>query len=272
MKTFLYRNALRLAHHFPGFRRIFWHRAYEFLAQRYPHEIWTFMNYGYAPVQNETPVALNPADEPDRYCIQMYHRVAGAVDLSGCRVLEVGCGRGGGASYIMRYLKPECLIGVDISEKAIAFCRMQHQVEGLTFETGDAEALPFPDETYDAVVNIESSHCYGSIDAFFREVYRVLRPGGHFLFADFRYPQNIPPLREALLRAGFVLRKETDITGRVFQALDTDSDRKQMLIRDHIDGSINSSFEQFAGVRGTRPHRNFRDGLWHYTHFVLQKG
>src|SRR5437016_14665802 len=92
--------------------------------------------------------------------------VAGSIDLKGLDVLEVGCGRGGGASYIMRYLKPKSMTGVDIAEKAIAFCKRYHTVEGLSFRYGDAESLPFDNNTFDVIVNIESSQCYGSIPRF----------------------------------------------------------------------------------------------------------
>ena len=40
---------------------------------------------------------LAESEEPDRYFIQLYHRVATQVDLTGKRVLEVSCGHGGGA-------------------------------------------------------------------------------------------------------------------------------------------------------------------------------
>jgi ubiquinone/menaquinone biosynthesis C-methylase UbiE len=43
---------------------------------------------------------------------------------------------------------------------------------------GDAENLPFPQVSFDAVINVESAHCYGSIERFLAEVHRVLRPGG----------------------------------------------------------------------------------------------
>ncbi|QDU31359.1 Phthiotriol/phenolphthiotriol dimycocerosates methyltransferase [Anatilimnocola aggregata] len=57
-------------------------------------------------------------------------------------------------------------------------------MEGLSFVVGDAENLPFEDDTFDAVVNVESSHCYRSDPAFLAQVRRVLRTGGHVLFAD----------------------------------------------------------------------------------------
>ena len=66
---------------------------------------------------------LRAADEPDRACIQLYHRAATQVDLSGKRVLEVGCGHGGGASYLMRTLHPASYTGLDLNPAGIAFCQ-----------------------------------------------------------------------------------------------------------------------------------------------------
>ena len=50
----------------------------------------------------------------------------------------------------------------------------------------DAEKLPFDDESFDAIINVESSHCYPHIDSFLSEVRRVLAPGGCFGIVDFR--------------------------------------------------------------------------------------
>ena len=47
---------------------------------------------------------------------------------------------------------------------------------------GDAQDLPFPDESFDAVINVEASHIYPNFERFLGEVARVLRPGGHFLY------------------------------------------------------------------------------------------
>ena len=63
---------------------------------------------------------------------------------------------------------------------------------GLDFVHGDAENLPFPDESFDAVINVEASHIYPHFDRFLSEVKRVLRPGGHFLHVDFRNRDNFP--------------------------------------------------------------------------------
>jgi fatty-acid O-methyltransferase len=114
------------------------------------------LNFGY---EEDPPMALplEAADEPNRYWIQLYHRTATQADLTGKRVLEVGCGHGGGASYLMRTLHPASYTGLDLNPDGIAFCKKRHNVPGLDFVQGDAENLPFPDQSFDLVVNIESS-------------------------------------------------------------------------------------------------------------------
>ena len=95
---------------------------------------------------------------------------------TGREVLEVGSGRGGGASFVARYLRPSRVVGVDVSPQSVAFCRARHSAPGLSFEVGNAEQLGFAAASFDAILNVESSHCYGDMGAFVREVRRVLRP------------------------------------------------------------------------------------------------
>ena len=166
----------------------FWYR----LNSRYfSNDDMVFFNWGY---EEDPPMALPLAesDEPNRYFIQLYHRVATQVDLTGKRVLEVSCGHGGGASYVMRTLGPASYTGLDLNPVGLDFCRKKHQLPGLDFVEGNAEKLPFPDQSFDAVINIEASHCYPEFPRFLAEVARVLRPGGHFLYADTRRRRRIP--------------------------------------------------------------------------------
>jgi ubiquinone/menaquinone biosynthesis C-methylase UbiE len=147
-----------------------------------------FFNFGY---EEDPPMALplEAYDEPNRYCIQLYHVTASQVDLTGKKVLEVSCGAGGGASYITRTLGPASYTGLDLNPASIEKCRKSHDVPGLDFVQGDAQNLPFPDESFDAVINVEASHQYPDFGRFLAEVVRVLRPGGHFLYTDNRRPQ-----------------------------------------------------------------------------------
>ena len=95
----------------PGLKKKLWQAWYDYLAASHRAPEWTFMNYGYAAPGAEK-LALAEADEPDRHWIQLYDHVAGAVDLTGCTVLEVGSGRGGGSSFIKR-ITPNVVAALD---------------------------------------------------------------------------------------------------------------------------------------------------------------
>ena len=256
----------------PHLRKTTWRLAYDYLARVYPQDFWRFMNYGYAPLEGEAlNVALEAQDEADRYCIQLYHLVANAIDISGLHVLEVGCGRGGGASYIARYLRPATIVGLDFSKAAIAFCRKHHTAPGLSFTEGDAENLPFEDHRFDVVVNVESSHCYSNIDRFFSEVQRVLKPGGHFLFTDLRGKDEVEALRNQLKASGLIAVEESEITAKVIRALDLDNTRKKNLIEQIVRGPISKYFRDFAGIKDSGVYERFRTGHNIYLRFVLRK-
>lgn len=257
---------------FPPLRRLLWKQLYQLLAGLYKRGDWIFMNYGYAPLDpGEGDLRLDDADEQDRYFIQLYHHVVSAVDLRGLDVLEVGSGRGGGANYIMRYLKPRSVVGVDFSEKAVAFCNSNYAVQGLSFLQGDAESLPFDDNSFDAVVNVESSHCYSSMDAFLAQVRRVLRPGGYLLFADLRDRDRVEMLHEELNRSGMRLIRRSDIAHHVIEAMNQDSERKMELIRESVSKLFFNSFKEFAGIRGSAIYDGLSAGEVVYQSFILKK-
>ncbi len=256
----------------PGLKRSLVRMWYQYLTVLDKEALMIFMNYGYVDLNpNAEEIALRDVDEVDRYCIQLYHAVASAIELEGLDVLEVGCGRGGGASYIMRYLQPKSMVGVDISEKAIAFCNRYHSVKGLSFFQGDAEFLPFDENTFDVILNVESSLCYGSMERFLCEVFRVLRPNGYFLFTDFRSKDKIDVLREQLINSGLEVLKEESITSNVLEALDCDNTRKLRLIYQKVPRIMRKLFRHFAGIQGTKTYEAFRMGDTDYRSFILRK-
>jgi ubiquinone/menaquinone biosynthesis C-methylase UbiE len=256
----------------PELKRFLVRIWYQLMSALDKEELMIYMNFGYVDLSPDAKdIELKAVDEKNRYCIQLYHHVADSVDLKGLDVLEVGCGRGGGASYIVRYLKPKSMTGVDISEKAIAFCNRYHTVEGLSFRFGDAESLPFGDNTFDALVNIESSQCYGSMARFLGEAYRVLRPNGYLLFADHRSKEKVETLREQLTNSGLEILKEEKINANVLKALDLDNERKLRLIRQKVPKILSKPFQEFAGIRGTGLYEDLRSGVLEYRSFILRK-
>ncbi len=256
---------------FAPLKRLLWRRWYQFLAGHYKIEEWQMMNYGYAPLPATPLILLDPADESERYGLQLYHWVTQSADLYGGQVLEIGCGRGGGAAWLHHARHPDSTTAVDFSAEAIALCQQRYSAAGLSFQVGDAERLAFQDESFDAVVNIESSHCYGSMAAFVAEARRVLKPGGRLLFADFRDTDKLDALRQHLLGSGLTLIHESNITPHVLAALDADNDRKLALMRKIIPQQLMNSFEDFAAVKGSLVYEEFRTGRMQYYHFVLEK-
>src|SRR4051812_44052429 len=101
------------------FRRLIWKPFYETMAKKFRIEDWHFMNYGYAPGADQPTVFLLAHDEINRYPIQLYHFLAQKTTIEGKEILEVGSGRGGGSSYISRYLKPARITGIDIASNAV---------------------------------------------------------------------------------------------------------------------------------------------------------
>ena len=253
------------------FRRIIWKPIYENLAKHITYTDWHFMNYGYAHLNGHVPLSLNDADEKDRYCIQLYHELASQVDLAGKAVLEVGSGRGGGAKYIAQYLKPKQMLGLDLATNAVEFCNTQHAVDGLSFVQGNAEDLPFEDNQFDVVINVESCHAYGSVELFLKEVIRVLRPGGYFLCTDLRLKSSMNILRKQLKNSGLELLEERDIGANVVRAIELDDANKRELIEDRIPDWFKASFSEFAGVRGSKIHLDLESGERVYCVFISRK-
>lgn len=229
-----------------------------------------FMNYGYAPTGEEGP-ALRPEDSEDRLAIQLYQRLTGDIDLRGRDVLEVSSGRGGGASYLMRYRGPRSMLGVDRSRKLVEFCRRRHRVAGLGFASGDAEALDHDPESFDVAVNVEASHCYGRMDRFLDAVWKVVRPGGFLLWTDFRPASKTAALRGEFGDTGWQAEAEEDITDNVLRAMAMDHHRWNRLIEDRIPAPLRGPFRETAGVKGSRIEQAMRQGEVRYLRLALRK-
>lgn len=241
---------------------------YPLLSRRLNEEDVVFLNYGY---EEDPPMAvpLEASAERNRCGIQLYHKVATQSDLDGKQVLEVSCGHGGGASYLMRTLHPAGYTGLDFNPDGIAFCRERHDLPGLDFVHGDAENLPFPDESFDVVLNVEASHAYPQLSRFLAEVLRVLRPGGHFLYADFRPYVEIPEWEAGLAESPLRLVSERIINPEVLRGMGKNSARYLELMR-HLPAVLRPFGKLFAGVPGTLIYRELERGrlsyrMYHFT-------
>jgi len=109
------------------------------------------------------------------------------------------------------------------------------------------------------------------MQAFFNEVYRVLRPGGKLLLADMIYPSELENFNKRIDKAGFKRHSEKNISSNVVAGLDKDSERREHLIDAKIPRFLRKSFKTFAGTIGTSRYQNFANGTFQYWSYVLEK-
>eukprot|EP01036_Dinobryon_divergens_P027750 gene27750-36572_t len=263
----------------PTIRKTIWKVWYDYIATFHKKESnITFMNYGFIPLseteEESMKLTIKENDVGERLNSNLYHAVVSEVkdQISGSVVLEVGAGRGGGASFITRYFNPRNYTGMDYSERAVALSSVRHSaVQGLTFAHGDAENNPFENESFDFVLNVESSHCYANVEKFFAESYRVLKTGGYFLMADFRGANGSAQLIEQLQSLPWKKFTHTDITSNVLAALDADDVRKRRMIAETIPLIFQNLMGEFQGVSGGAVHEGFKQRTILYHRFSCQK-
>ncbi len=229
-----------------------------------------FMNYGYNNPNKAFDV--DPAYKKNKFSVQLYHLLASDVNIKDKVILEVGSGRGGGLSYIAKNFAPAKALGVDLNKSAADFCNNYYNMKGLSFEHGDAQDLSFlEDHSFDVILNVESSHRYPRIHHFLKEVYRLLRPSGYFLYTDFRPDQKFPELKQQLAESGLVILKEDVITEYVVSALEEDDQRKRLLVKKLAPIGVRPIALNFAATKGTKTYNKFVRNTMGYYHFLLQK-
>ena len=110
----------------------------------------------------------------------------GTGDIAFRIVQRVGLGSGGGGHVTICDINPAMLeVGRD---RAVD----RGLLKGLTWTTGDAESLPFPDRSFDAYTIAFGLRNVTDIDKALREAFRVLRPGGRFLCLEFSKVTSAP--------------------------------------------------------------------------------
>lgn len=108
------------------------------------------------------------------------------------RVLDVATGTGFTALAFAPHAAR--VTGLDVSPGMLAQARenaARAHVTNVSFQEGAAEAMPFPDASFDRVTCRVAPHHFLSLDKFATEAHRVLAPGGRLLIADTAVPDNL---------------------------------------------------------------------------------
>ena len=112
------------------------------------------------------------------------------------QMMDVATGTGDFALLACRMLRPQSLVGTDISEGMMQVARRKAREAGLDdrirFRREDCEALTFADASFDAVTVAFGIRNFEHLDRGLREMCRVLRPGGHLVILELSTPDRFP--------------------------------------------------------------------------------
>ncbi len=191
-----------------------------------------FMNDGYMPLNNGYPAEgdfpkLNDLHNKWRYQSYLYIQLLKESKLDLTKnlgnILDIGCGRGDGLSVYRDYFITDSLTGIDLNSNQIRFARKT--LDNISFVEGSAMELPFADETFDIVTNVESANYYVYYDDFLKCVKKVLRKDGIFLYADTFDSERMYWVEKSLELHGLKILSKTNITENVRAACAIDKYR-----------------------------------------------
>ena len=112
------------------------------------------------------------------------------------RILDVATGTGDFALLTARMLRPESLMGIDLSEGMLSVARKKVTEAGLqsviTFKKEDCLHMTLQDDSFDALTVAYGIRNFADLDAGLREMLRVLRPGGRLVIVELTAPRRFP--------------------------------------------------------------------------------
>lgn len=238
-------------------------RLYDSIARRNPD--LAYLNFGFADPA-EPPTDSGPADLAAQ-CRRLYEVVLTPAPTG--RVLEIGCGRGGGAEILLENAPAVNYLGLDLSREHVCACRRRFGSQARAqFAVADAARLPVPDARFDAALSVEACHHFEDLDAFYAEVRRALRPGGRLLLAGIW--ESGHDSSERIEAAGFRVVERSDITVNVVASLTRTSALRQRLVESlDLPERFRPFLLSWAGVRGSGSYEELASGARAYLRYRL---
>jgi ubiquinone/menaquinone biosynthesis C-methylase UbiE len=133
-----------------------------------------------------------------------------------CRILDAGCGFGATALVLARSLPVAEVVGIDLSEPLLVLARRSAQASDfghrITFETADVHQIPYEDDSFEAVLNLQMLHIVEDPVAMLNELERVLAPDGVLFMADIR--RSWVGLFDKVFRSGLTVNEAGELVRR----------------------------------------------------------
>lgn len=112
------------------------------------------------------------------------------------RILDVATGTGDLALLLDERLHPDCVVGIDLSEGMLRIAREKvterNAQERILFEVQDCLSMTFDDNSFDVVTVAYGVRNFEHLEDGFREMYRVLSPGGALCVIELSTPERFP--------------------------------------------------------------------------------
>jgi ubiquinone/menaquinone biosynthesis C-methylase UbiE len=187
------------------------------------------------------------------YALDLAERVAA---FSPARILETAAGTGIVTAHLAGRLQAAQIVATDLNQAMLDVAAARSGNEAVTFQTVDAQSLPFDDQSFDAVVTQFGVMFFPDRIGAYREARRVLRPGGHFFFNVWdRLEENPASLAVAeavaslfpddppafLRRTPFgyhdIARIEADLESAGFSSIEVETVAKRSLAADPVEAA-----------------------------------
>lgn len=250
------------------YKKFFWRFFYNYIGTFGLMRRAKFLNHGYASEGTKkeefTLRTLNTLNK------NLYLHLMKHAEIDGKNYMEIGCGRGAGLALLTEHYKPSRCVGVDLSDANIRFGKKLCKGLKVEFKRGDAEKQIFPDNSFDVVLNLESSHCYASKINFYKNVYSILKNGGRFLYSDLFWGDYlIEEMEKQFTQTGFVTEKKENITKPVFRSIEIQADVRNY----YVQGSMTPQkyLGNFVAVQGSELHEGIKTEAIKYMFYVLRK-
>lgn len=110
------------------------------------------------------------------------------------RLLDIACGTGDLSFEALKQIPNASVTGVDLAEPMLDLFRKKAEAKHLSIhiERGDVEALQFPDNSFDGITIGFGTRNFTDLLTSFREIHRVLKPGGVFVNLELARPRMLP--------------------------------------------------------------------------------